>query len=183
MITLASDCLVFHLASGEAVPFSSDMISVELMGSTKKWFDPELVEDAAKAVFHFFKHEKKREAVTVAEFAEALECALSAFPKEPGKTAPIPNGVGESDLALLARESGAVWELMFFTRLRAEVRLHAQTKAQIVRFTGLRECVKQLVGTQRWSPRCRQVQEQVVSYLRECAGAELRTRECAMLIH
>ena len=32
MITLASDCLLFELATGESIPYSADMVSVELMG-------------------------------------------------------------------------------------------------------------------------------------------------------
>src|SRR5205085_2070549 len=32
MILLASDCLLFQMTSGESVPFSAEMISVELVG-------------------------------------------------------------------------------------------------------------------------------------------------------
>ena len=31
MITLASECLLFELANGESVPFSAEMISVEII--------------------------------------------------------------------------------------------------------------------------------------------------------
>ena len=41
MITLASDCLLFELASGESVPYSADMVSVELEGDTAESFDAE----------------------------------------------------------------------------------------------------------------------------------------------
>ena len=52
MILLADDCLVFHTTSGEGVPYSAEMISVELMGDTASLFDPEFIKHAAAAVFH-----------------------------------------------------------------------------------------------------------------------------------
>ena len=183
MITLAADCLVFQLASGEHVPFSSDMISVELMGGPSKWFDPDLVHDAAKAVFHYFKFEKAREAVTLAEFAEALESVLSTLAEGASKGVQNPTvAIAESDLSRLARESSDGWELLFYPRLRAELRSHAQKAPRVVRFKGLRDCVKQLVGTERWGARCRNVEEQVVAYLRQCACAELRSTQCSLVI-
>ena len=60
MIALASDCLLFRLTSGESVPFSAEMISVELLGDTAKESDPDLLDEAAKAVFHYFKHDLER---------------------------------------------------------------------------------------------------------------------------
>ena len=73
MITLSTDCLLFQMSNGESVAFSSDMISVELIGDTAQSLDPELVKQAAKAVFHYFKHELGCQTVTLGEFAAALE--------------------------------------------------------------------------------------------------------------
>jgi hypothetical protein len=160
------------------------MISVELMGGTRKWFDPELVQDAAKAVFHYFKFEKGRQSVTVAEFAEALEGVLTKFADGAEKSAQEKSlGVAESDLARLAREAGNACELVFYPKLRAELRSHAQKSPRVVRFSGLRDCVKQLVGTERWGAKCRDLEEQIVNYLRHCATTELHSKECALLIH
>ena len=76
MIALQTDCLLFRLANGESIPFSSEMISVELMGDADTKFDPELVRHAAASVLHYFKHDLGRETLSVAEFAEALEKVL-----------------------------------------------------------------------------------------------------------
>ena len=76
MIALESNCLLFQLASGESVPCSAEMISVELMGSGDSVFDPEILRHAAASVFHYFKNELERETVTVGEFAVALEKVL-----------------------------------------------------------------------------------------------------------
>lgn len=76
MISLAHDCLLFELASGEAIPFSAEMISVELMGDVVSQLDPEVIRHAAASVFHYFKHDLERDSVTVGEFAGMLEKVL-----------------------------------------------------------------------------------------------------------
>jgi hypothetical protein len=184
MITLAHECLVFQLAGGESVPFSPEMISIELMGETAQWFDPDFVHQAAKAVFHYFKKEQGRQTVTLGEFAEALEKVLRGFsaenpPKPPAPTSPA---ILESDLCLLARESGQGWELVFFPRLRAELQAHLRQSPKVLRFHGLRPCVKHLVGVQRWSNRCQSLEEQIVSYLRECLNAERQKPQFSLVV-
>jgi len=185
MISLAGDCLLFQLASGESIPFSASMISIELLGETAQLFDAEFVRHAAHAVFHYFREELKRERVTVAEFSEALEKVLRGFRLAAapaiGKAKPVPVVV-ESDLTRLARESGDGCELFFFPRLRDELRQHLRQQPRLVRFRGLRPCVKQLVGAQRWSLRCQSLGDQIVGYLRECLTAENRPMDFALLV-
>ncbi len=184
MITLAADCLVFQLANGESVPFSSDMVSVDLAGETSKWFDPEFVQNATKAVFHYFKHEKGRQTVSIGEFAEALQHVLEGF----ATAAELPSGtgagpeLGEADLARLAHESSDGWELLFFPRLREEVRRQARNSPRLLRFSGLRDCVKHLLGARRWGSRCRTLEEQILAYLRECLTAEAGSASCSLLV-
>jgi hypothetical protein len=184
MITLAEGCLLFELASGESIPFSADMISVELMGQTARLFDAEFVRHAAQAVFHYFKHELGRQTVTVGEFTEALEKVLRGFKLSapaPGNAGALP-GVRESDLGRLAREAGLGCELFFFPRLRDELRQQLQHSPRVLRFRGLRGCVKQLIGTGRWTHRCRDLEEQIVIYLRECLSAEAQPTEFALVV-
>ena len=184
MIALATDCLVFRLTNGECVPFSSEMISVELLGDTDRWFDEEFVKQAAKAVFHYFKHDLGRETVTAGEFAGALEKVLGGFKAESaahGKLAHAPELL-ESDLCRLARESGEGCELLFFPRLREELRQQLRQEPRVLRFRGLRSCVKSLAGAQRWSVRCQTLEEQIVTYVRECLDSERKPSEFALLI-
>ncbi len=181
MISLAKDCLLFELASGESIPFSSEMISIELMGDAAARFDPEVIRHAAASVFHYFRHDLARETVTVAEFAEALEKVLRGlgFKVNPAEAEVVSPA---SDLRALARESGAARELVFFPRLRSELRSQLQNSPRIVRFRGLRGCVKQLAGARRWSPRCEDLQEQILGYLRECLSTESREPECRLVV-
>lgn len=184
MITLSEDCLLFELQSGESIPYSADMLTVEIMGDTSEWFDSDFVKQAAKAIFHYFRHDLGRQSITVAEFSEVLEKVLQGF-RERSEQASAPSvtpGVKESDLHRLARESADGCELFFFPLLRDELRQQLRTNPRMVRFRGLRDCVKELAGTQRWTVRCQSLEEQVVGFLRECLTAEARREEFAMVV-
>jgi len=187
MIALQSDCLLFRLADGESIPFSSEMISVELMGDASDQFDPELVRHAAASVFHYFKSELGRETVSVGEFAQALEKVLReiGFRIRSAESAPAetePSCPEAADLRMLAHESGQSLELFFFPRLRREIRSRLRQPPHVVRFRGLRGCVKQLTGARRWSARCEKLQEQIVDYLRQCLTAEASQTECSLVV-
>jgi hypothetical protein len=183
MITLAKDCLLFRLSNGETVPFSADMISVELTGETAYWFDPETASHAAQAVFHYFKSELGRQSVSAEEFAAAMEKALRgvdrlAWSHQSAKS----QNVIESDLRRLAHEAGEGGELLFFPRLRDQLREHMSQKPRVLRYHGLRACVKQISGARRWTIRCQDLEEQIVSFLRRCAGVEPAPCELALVV-
>lgn len=185
MISVASDCLFFEMTTGESIPFSAEMISVELTGDDVGVFDPEFIKHATGAVFHYFKQELGRHTITIAEFAGALERVLRGFEFKMGASPPQPSAdpaVLESDLRRLAAEPGICCELFFFPRLRDELRHQLGRAPRVVRFRGLRGCVKQLAGAQRWCGRCRTMHEQVVDYLRNCFTREAPGKECALLV-
>lgn len=183
MIALSDDYLVFQTRNGDSIPFSAEMISVELTGESSGIIDPEFLKDAASAVFHYFKNDLGRVTVTVAEFANALEKVLRGFglTTEAAETTNEPR-VSKADLRQLACESGKGCELFFFPRLRDEVRHHLQQAPQIVHFRGLRSCVKQLTGARRWTPRCQKLHDQIVEFLRTCFSAEANQPTCALLV-
>jgi hypothetical protein len=183
MIALQSDCLIFQLSNGESVPCSAEMISVEIVGGNDEYdlLDPKMLRHATASVFHYFKTELERESVTVGEFAQALEKALHGL----GLTLFSETQAGaepEADLALIARESAESLELFFFPRLRNELRTRLSHSPRVLRFYGLRGCVKLLAGARRWSSRCDQMEEQIVEYLRQCLTAEPQKTECALVV-
>ncbi len=183
MIALNSDCLLFQLASGESVPCSAEMICIEVITSSESLVDPEMLRHAAASVFYYFKTELGRETVTVGEFAAALEKVLRTL----GLTIRAADGerareIFTADLRLLARDSGDSLELFFYPRLRDELRWQLRQSPRVLRFQGLRGCVKQLAGARRWSSRCDQVQEQIVEYLRSCLTAEPEPHDCALVV-
>lgn len=184
MILLAPDCLLFQMPSGESVPFSAEMISVELGDGAGSVFEQDFVEHAAASVFHYFKHHLGRKTVSVAEFASAFESVLHGLGlKLDAGRLTVPNvDQAAKDLRLLAREAGAGGELLFFPRLRASVREQAHRSPQLIRFHGLRGCVKRLLGARRWSPRCEQFRDQIIEFLRRSVRVEVAGDPCALLV-
>jgi hypothetical protein len=182
MILLRPDCLVFENAAGENIPCSVKEVTIEFVGDAVQQLDTETLENAAAAVLHYFRVEQGRQSVTVAEFSAALETALSSlgialkpelFPSAVGSSAAgalsLPKSftrpVVESDLSVLAGEGG---ELFFFPRLRNELRSRLGGSPLVLRFHGLRACVRHLTGAKRWTPQCRALNDQIVEYLRTC---------------
>ena len=177
MIALRTDCLLFELTNGESVPCSSEMITVEIVGEAATAPDRDMLRHAAASVFHYFKCELERESVTVAEFSRALEKVLAhlGYSIHTGESS-------TADLVQLLREVGDSRELLFFPRLRDELRGQLRHSPRVVHFRGLRGCVKQLAGVRRWSQRCEELQDQIVSYLRECLSAEPEPAQCALVV-
>jgi hypothetical protein len=182
MIALSSNCLLFRMANGESVPCSSEMICVEIIGNPQALIDPEMLRHAAASVFHYFKNDLERESVTVGEFASALEKVLRSLGLTLYAGKNTEPEVLESDLTLLARESGVGLELFFFPRLRDELRFQLKQSPRLLRFRGLRGCVKRLTQARRWSARCEKLQEQIVEYLRECLNAEADKKICPLVV-
>lgn len=185
MIALASDCILLRQPNGEFLPTSSAAIAIEVVTEGESPFDEEFVKEASAAVLHYFKKEKGRDSVTVSEFAEALEKVLKGFEFEPATATATGGGslrVVEADLQQLAAESGGTFELDFFPRLRDVMRSRLQQSPQLLRFRGLRKCVKQLTGARRWSARCESLQEQIVEFLRECLHAEPHPEACSLVV-
>jgi hypothetical protein len=180
MILLSDNHLIFKLPNGESVLVSADTICVDFMGESGR-FDTEFIRAAASAVFHYFKNDLNCDTVTLNEFSGALEKILRGFALEAvpaTSTAPAAPDT-EADLRLLAAEAGRT-ELLFYPRLRAEVRSQLRDSPGRLRFRGLRGCVKQLAGARRWSPRCRRLQDQIMEFLRRCTRAE--TGECVLVV-
>jgi len=184
MILLSHDCLLFHTAGGESIPYSAEMISVEIVGESASLFDNEFIQHAAAAVFHYFRDELGRESVTVAEFSLALEKILRGFSlatAEAQSDHPTPRIV-QSDLCRLLGKADESGELFFFSRLRDELRAQLQDSPQMLCFQGLRQCVKQLAGARRWTNRCQSLHDQIVDFLRSCMSQENRGTSCALVV-
>lgn len=186
MVCLAHDFLFFRLPSGDSVPVSTKMISVELGHGAPNPNAQEVLSHAAASVFHYFKHELGYKSVTVAEFAATFEAVLAKLGLKAANLtlqspAPTPAATHQN-LPALALSVGAAGELGFFPRLRAAAVAQVQSTPQLVRFSGLRPCVKQLLGAERWSPRCDRLRDQILMFLRSVLRKETTDRECALLI-
>lgn len=160
------------------------------MGDAGKLFDSDFIRHTASAVLHYFKHDLRRETVSLVEFATALEKALRGLMQASVLSGPAPSASKSeilsnddrskvTDLCRLGFEAGC--ELLFFARLREELRRQL-SEGRLLRFRALRPCVKILAGAQRWSPRCQSLEAQIVAFLRKCLEAEPRREESALVI-
>lgn len=184
MILLRPDCLVFETSDGEHIPCTAKEVTFELIGDAAKWLDAEIIENAAAAVLHYFRSERQQETVSVAQFGLALEKALVGLGlevklSEASETASPGRPLVEADLRGFAGDGG---ELFFFPRLREEIRRRLDGTPRVLRFHGLRACVKQMTGAKRWGARCRALNDQIVDYLRTCFSTEKAGPGCALVV-
>jgi hypothetical protein len=184
MIQLHPDCLIFQTSTGENIPCSAEIVTVELVGEST--LDPEIVREAASAVVYYFKVELGRDNVSIEEFSRALEKVLMRLGYEVTAGEDAHSGPKDFPQAVLnlpelASSCGKGFELIFFQRLRSELREQLAAHPRSVRFQGLRTCVKQLTGARRWSERCQKLSDQIVEYLRECYSAE-QPADCNLVV-
>ena len=172
MIQLHPEYLIFRTTQGELIPCSAESVTIELIGDASSFLDPDTVREAAAAVVHYFKNDLGQHTVSVAEFSDALERALRCFGYQVSTTA-VENGrasVG-TDLREVAAASDD-FELCFFKQLRDEFRRQARESEEVVRFCGLRGCVKRILGAKRWGQRCEHFSDQIVDFLRNCLSID-----------
>lgn len=185
MILLADNYLFFKLPSGESVPFTAEMISVELSDGSTEPFDQDFLEHTAASIFHYFKFDLGRKTVSVAEFAAKFESVLNGFGLKlnAGRLAvDEPEDSANRDLQMLAFHAGGAGELAFFPRLRSAAHAQFQLTPKLVRFHGLRGAVKNLLGAERWSPRCDRLRDQIVEFLRRTLSKESAGSSCALVV-
>jgi hypothetical protein len=189
MIRLREDCLIFRTANGETIPCSAEDVTIEIMGDAAGAIDPEVMRSAAAAVLHYFKTELGRNEVSVGEFSLALERVLRGFgfqityaEKDAGSEAKAARTVAEADLVELVADFGPACELFFFQKLRENLKIKLASAPDVVRFSGLRGCVKQMTGCRRWSHRCEEASDRIVGFLRESFTRDSAGHRCALVV-
>jgi len=213
MIQLRSDCLVFEVSGGDKIPCSVEKLTIEVLADSAEALDPDVIRQAAAAVLHYFKDDLGRDTVTIEEFTGALEHVLRGLgydvqssegstwppPEVANSAVPLPlplpavpalpessgapTRVVDVDLEAMATELGDGLEMNFYVRLRGELRGLLADPPRVIRFRGLRPCAKRLARVRRWCPRCVEVSDEIVRYLRDCWGAEHPRKVCALLVN
>lgn len=184
MIHWEEEEVLFETSEGDLVPCSVNRLVEALAGPGQDPTDVSLIRQATMAVLHYFRTECGQGQVSVDAFARALLKVLRGTGCQvPGVTdGGPPRRVEETDLAELAGKLGAGWELSFFPELRGELRQRLARSPALIRFYGLRRCVKRLTGAQRWCGRCQRLSDQIVDYLRRCLDNEPASRRCSLMI-
>ena len=187
MILLRRDCLVFETSEGN-FPLPADEVTMEIIGDAIEILDEETIKHAAEAVLHYFKEELGQTSVSIAEFTAQLEKALNALgltvqsTKCTTKPAAPSLRIVESNLLCYAPDASPTMELTFFPSLRIAVQELLDQSPDIIRFRGLRPCVKQMLRAQRWSPSCQGLNDQIVEYLRTSFDSARRGSRCALVV-
>ena len=172
------------MSSGELLPCSAEAITEELLGDAIDLIEPQTIQEVLKAVVHYFREEQEYPSVSVDQFSSALGKVLKGFgfdvvfDEDPG----VNLRIEQTDLCKLASETpGQGFELFFFQQLRRRVRANLRQSPNIIQFNGLKDCVKQIVGAERWCSRCRRMHGQIVAYLRTCLDQDSRagTARCS----
>ncbi|MEE2947120.1 MAG: hypothetical protein VX392_02265 [Verrucomicrobiota bacterium] len=172
------------MSTGEMLPCSAEAITEELLGDDIDLIDPQVIQEVLKAVVHYFREDQAYSSVSVDQFSNALGKVLQCFGFDiVFDEEPVMNlRIEQTDLCKLANETlGQGFELFFFQQLRKRVLANLHRSPNIIQFNGLRDCVKQLVGAERWCGRCRRMHRQIVTYLRTCLDHDSR-RDCSLLI-
>jgi hypothetical protein len=174
-----SDFLAYNVSDNEGQLYSPGQAAAKLLGDAAAQLPPEILEEAASAVLYYFKKELQRDAISVGEFAGALEEVLQKLGVNWKWSAPLP---ATTDLRLLATEAGKGCELFFFPQLQRDLRKQIDAGRGLVRFVGLRNCVKLMLGARRWTPACQQLNDQIVGFLRANFASAAPPAGCKMLI-
>ena len=172
------------MSTGELLPCSAEAITEELLGDAIDLIEPQTIQEVLKAVVHYFREDLAYSSVSVDQFSCALGKVLQGFGFDVVfDEEPVINlRIEQTDLCKLVSEtSSQALELFFFQQLRNRVRANLRRSPNIIQFNGLRDCVKQLVGAERWCGRCRRMHGQIVTYLRTCLDQDSR-RDCSLLI-
>jgi hypothetical protein len=181
LIRLHCDYLLIRTSDGSSIPCSAQLIVTQLVEESSHIVDPLLLEEAAKAAMHYFKHDLDRDCVTVDELATALERILRGFglgidstpgpvPATPGPS-DTPLSVTSIDLLALISSENSLLELGLYPRLRGHFISSLAQGPQRIVFHGLRPCVKQMLRAKRWGGRCQTLCDEIVAYLRSCLHA------------
>jgi hypothetical protein len=182
MIQLHPDYLLFQTSNGETIPLPVERVIVEIVGDDDLKANKELIQNAAVAVLHYYKYDLGRVVVSVAEFTQTLEHVLASLGatvvRRPSSAAPAP----DCDLSKIAAGVGETMELFFFPQLRSALRASLVSAPKLLRFHGLRHCVKALLKAKRWSPRCQILSDQIVDYLRDCLSLDDASGTCGLLV-
>lgn len=181
MIRLRADCLIIQISGGEQFPCPVEVVTTELIGKAVDWMSPEAIQNVTAAVLHFFREEQDREAVSVAEFAEALESVLQNLGYSVKTAAKRKRMIRNANINDLIRESEGDLELAMYLRLRSEMKHLLKNTPSELRFSGLHGCVKRVLRARRWSRRCQTLSDQVVSFMRQCFD-EHAAADCLLVV-
>ena len=183
MIRLCDDVAWVKFEDGQLAPFDEHRLAVsihrvaERVGNADWW----LAESIAAAIHVYAVKTRSDGVIPSAEIEGIVTMVLSTLGYEA-----ISHAYGGSTnrvaihLNKLTGQESAAFELEFYQRLDRELGAAASRRLLVMEVNGLRACVMQLRGTQRWTMSCRKLAEEIVDYVRERV-ARMRPPQSACL--
>ncbi|MDD5351174.1 MAG: hypothetical protein PHQ12_13265 [Chthoniobacteraceae bacterium] len=185
MIAFADGMPLVQLDDGRAVAFQREWIVRALAraafkaGFSKWWLAAHVTESVALSLAAYYQGN----VISVPRLTERIRDALQAIGySEIGRHLALGMPGERLDLAVLAREAGAGYELAFFNRLREQLRSLIGAGTTEVDVVGLAPCVKQLRSRKSWSRSCEALQEEIVSFVRTQTAADPAKRELSVQV-
>jgi len=169
MIQLQTDVLWVRAKDGRLSPFDERRLALSIqkvaenIGHSDWW----LAESIAAAVHAFAVKSRSDQIIPSKEIAEIVTTVLATLGYDwiSEAYAADANRVA-IHLNELAWRTNAGFELEFFQQLDHALRAAANRRLVAMRIDGLRACVMQLRGAQRWTAGCRRLAEDIVEHVR-----------------
>ena len=162
---------------GRLTPFDAARLtdSLQQAAAIAGHTDSLLAESVASAVYLFARDGTPDATIDVAEIAEIVLAVLSMLDsKDIARAYAQRRQWAEIRLDRMAASTQTGFELEFYHRLDRELRTLTDEELELVQLRGLRSCVMQLQGAQRWGLACRSLADDIVGFVR---GRVLQVRQ------
>jgi len=170
MICANDDITWVRFGDGHLAPFDEHRLALSIQSVAERvgqadWW---LAESIAAAVHLYATKCRKNSVIPSSEIAEIVASILSMLGFEDLSTAYAGHERHTSiHLGDLARRVGAAFELEFFRQLDRALGVVGDQRLSVLKLDGLRACVMQLRGADRWTAGCRRFAEEIVEHVRE----------------
>jgi len=183
MIPLEQDMVWVRDADGRLTPFAARRLAEAIYDAARQASSPAdwIAAPVAEAVAAYLTAREGDRVVAAGELRRIVLAVLGMLGcDEIARVYQRGHQRVEIRLDELAVRSGAGFELDFFQQLDTALTAVRDDAMRQVRVQGLRDCVLQLRGTQRWGTGCRTMAEEIVGHVR-ARVARMRSRTAETL--
>lgn len=166
MIQLNPRSICLHLPHGETVPLLAKSVVHAYCEQKPLGIDMESwqLEEVAHALIHYLRVDLHRDTIAADDFFEALSTLVIVVGDHPAQKSEEP--IQSANLYHMAQEPGCAFELAFFRAVQRATREFKAQRTRLIRFVGLRPCVKLLLGAKNWGKSCQRLSDEIVDFIR-----------------
>jgi hypothetical protein len=168
MIAMTNQLPMILWENERSVPLSEGwlMESIEWTANRAGYPQWEWTQDIVKALTYYLEEEYATMTISRNELEGLMDVSIKSigYPEIAAHAGLVAPRVSIY-LPDLARE--CPWELAFFQELGERLQEAGEVVVRGIKLSGIRPCVKQLRGAQRWHPRCQHLSDEIVAYTRQ----------------